>query len=184
MSTKRTNKPKPTASFEDLVAKQTVAKFEPAIRSIMAQVLPQAIAPLSEHIQNLYLRVVSLEKLLLENVESIDENVLVNSIAQVEDDAQGLALVDREVQKGDTVRMTLQVHNEGAWTQPTKHSVSKFGSGSLSVAVEEKVISFKTKAGESVEFDLELDGEEKRQVRVVVDRVSAPKVVEVPHEVI
>lgn len=169
------SKAKPTNSFENLVAKNSMRNFMPIIQQEVAGQIQPHIESLREQVQGLYFRMIALEKVLLENVDGISLETIANKVAEVEDQAYGLVSVNRPIQEGDSVRLTLaaKLVDQEDFQAPSKYIIHNIGSGqTVGLELETKILGMEVNQPQIVEIG---EGEKKAQVKLQIDRISAPQ---------
>jgi hypothetical protein len=186
---KRLNKKKPAAnkSFDQLVGDATLARLKPFIQQSVNQAAQQIVQSFYQISMNertmMQTRQMAFERLLKENCPWFNEDVLALAVADVEDEASGMKVVDDAAQAGDKVRLEYEVKpkDQGEWTAPAKlavHSLLTKGPGGnvqTNEGLEAGLVGLRV--GESRELLLPEPTEEGQEpentrVKVTVKRVS------------
>jgi hypothetical protein len=175
---------KATESFGQMVSKAALTQLMGPIRSIVEQYIRNLGSRLAiqqaRTISDIYIRIVALEKILIENKLTTEQDVL-NKVIQVEDESEGLTPAD-EVQEGDTVRLEARAKVEGQDTysaERTRLKVANMGKGdNLGTEVEKAILGMKVGDIREVESD-----DKGSKVEITVNRIGRPAKQEAKTEV-
>ncbi len=184
MGNKRDNvrelKPRPTKSFQELVAEAVNQKLMTTIDAKINQVAQGLAREQQSTLEDIYSRLSTLEDLVLEQFgKTKDEYAM--AVANTQDASRGLTEVG-QVQENDVVRLEIatRLSTDAEFKGSSRHQAFYMGSGkSFGKEIEAQIIGM-TK-NETKEFTFN----EKFVAKVKVQRVSrapAPKAPEVENE--
>lgn len=162
---KKSNK-QPTQSFQDYMASMTLKKFQ----SYIDEQVKISTQRQKQLLLDALTRIRALEEVLVEKLEGVDRTYLLNTIAEVEDNALQLEKVD-VVETGDRVRFQIKTKSvdQTEYQGESNLLLDNVGSGNtLGLEIETNLLGLKT--NEIKEFTFGTDG--KMTAKVVVNRIS------------
>lgn len=163
----------PQKSFAELVADQTQAKIDSAVNNAVARLANGLVNIQRQHIEGLFTRIVVLEELLVEKLEGVDQDLLADRVANLEDKQAGLEAVE-EVAEGDRVRATLRTKLIGAkeFNGESRQMIDNVGLGNtLGPDIEKAMLGMKVNETKLVKLE-----EAKSEVEILINRISRSKV--------
>lgn len=168
---KSPKKAQPTETFQQMMAGQTLKKFQ----GFIEQEIAVRTQSLTKHIIELNEQVIAMQEVLIEEVPEFSAEKLEDMIITVVDRKYGLVKAgDRPVQKGDSLRVTIKTKlkdDEDFSEHSSPMLVHQIGSGQTLKEVEEGMYGMKV--GDTKDIPNE-NGE--ATFRITVDRISEPKV--------
>lgn len=157
-------------SFGNLVSKAALAQLGPYIAKMVSQLGSELAAQQASTIEKIFIRLVSIEKLLVEK-NIVTQEEMINKVADVEDEQARLIPADT-VSLGDTVRLDMRLKqpgDEAYKNEKSKFTVENVGTGAtFGPDVETAIVGMKK--GDVKEV---MAGEKKDvTVEITVNRIS------------
>lgn len=156
MPKKKKSKPRPTKSFEQLVADATLSKFSGYINFNVSQT-GQAIAQkIGSTLADLKTRILVIEDILLEAIPTLTKDDIRRRVSEVEDKAAGLvAAEDGVVAKGDRVRVEIKTKtsDQAEFQGASRMQIENAGSGNtLGSELEDAMIGMTVGETKEIKF--------------------------------
>lgn len=175
--TKANSQPRMQQSMGQMVSRAALAQLGPEIQNMVLfytkQYANQIAVQQASTLETLFARVVVLETIVMEKLGYTTED-LTNLVAKIEDEKEGLTLVDGPAEANDVTRVEISTKtaDQSEFQGSSRLKVPQIGSGkSLGPEIEAAIIGMK--AGETKEITI---GENKDVVaKIVLDRVSRPQ---------
>ncbi len=159
-----------TQSFEQHMLTQTLNKFKPYINAEINAAAQDIANQQKNLLESLYVRVRTLEELVIEKFKDISKDVLAARIATIEDEARNLDEVNI-VKKGDRVRISIstKAKDKDKYEGTSKLLIDQVGTGrTVGMELENALLNMKTSEVKELEF-----GKDKTMVaKLTVNRIS------------
>ncbi len=159
-----------TQSFEQYMLAQTMSKFKGYIDAEVNAAAQQIANQQKSLLENMYVRIRTLEEIIIEKFDDIDKTNMAKRIAVIEDKAIGLEVVD-QVKEGDRVRVEIatKAKDQEEFQGKSKMMIDQVGSGrTLGKELEGALLDMKTDEVRELDF-----GKDKTMVaQLTVNRIS------------
>lgn len=157
-------------SYQNLIAQQTLNKFQPYINSMVKQEVYAIAQQQKQLVENLYVRIRVLEELLAEKYEDVTKESLAYSIAEIEDRQDGYEAAD-VVQENDRVRVEIatKTQDQEEFQGSSKLMIDRVGSGqTLGKELEGAMLGMKNDEVKEIKFGKD----ESMTAQITLNRVS------------
>lgn len=172
MGKKRSGRQDQQASFSQMLQQQSLNKVKPYLDQQIAEVARILSANLNNNLEEIYIRVVALEKILM-NKFNVEESLIIETVADIQDEKDGLKKSLEAAKEQDTVRIEVstKAKDQAEFQGTSKLVVSRLGSGqTLGKALEGHILGMKSDETKEVNF-----GQNDEMVaKITVNRVSSP----------
>lgn len=161
-------------SFGQMVSRAALAQMGPQIEQIVRayvnQLGNQLAVQQASTLETLFARVVVLETIVMEKLGYSTED-LTKMVAAIEDEKEGLTLVEGAAELGDVVRLEIatKTKDQTEFQGSSRLKISQTGTGqTIGTELENAILGLK--AGETKEVNFGKDG--AMTAKITIDRVS------------
>lgn len=179
---KTSNQPHLQQSMGQMVSRAALAQMGPQIeqmvRAYINQLGNQLAVQQASTLETLFARVVVLESIIMEKLGYTTDD-LTNKVAAIEDEKEGLTLVEGAAELGDVVRLEIRTKtkDQPEFQGSSRLKISQIGTGqTIGQELEAAVLGMKAKDVKEVSFGK--DG--AMTAEITVDRVSRGQKQETP----
>lgn len=170
---KQNNQPRPTQSFQNLVAQTATKMLHKDIDQRIMVMGRQLAANQSRELAEILTRISAMERILIENNLTTLDN-LVETIATIEDEALGLVKIEAgEAEVGDKLRLTLssKESEKEEYGETSQITVNNLNGEQLTLPKELEEALVGARAGELVKTSF-TSRDKTIDVKMVIDRIS------------